>query len=165
MAEVTADNWNSTLAALQQAYQESEAFSKWAPPAGEFDCFISNIKKGMAKKSTPTDPQPYWIVQAEIMNGMDEEGNDLTGKTFDYAIFMRNSFGKMKEFASRIAGCTISNISEADNIISGAQGNISLRILVSKTPKQDGSGEWTNFKILDIHPLESAPEEGPADAA
>jgi len=155
---MTNDNWNATLASLQTAYQEAEVFERFTPPAGEFDCYISNVKSGLSKKSTPENPCPYWIVQAELTNGLDEDGNSLEGKTFDFAIYSGNpkSLGRMKEFASRLAGYPVHDIIEASNLITSAMGTVSMRILVTKAPKADGSGYWTNYRILDLQHMTDA---------
>lgn len=136
-------NFEQLLDEYNQEYVESEAYSRWMPPVGDYIVVISKINKGTAPQDVGKDLM-WWRLTGQIV----EEGTHKD-RTFMVGYYTNKAFGFIKAATEALTGTPAKNLREADEVLSNA-GGLVLRVTVEEVWSKKHDRNFKNATIESV---------------
>ena len=139
-----ADQWAAILAKYQDPFAAAEEIGgRYEPPVGDYHCVVKSVRTGITKKN-----DPYWAIDATLLDGTDEAGQSLEGRDFQIGFFTLNndvSQGIFKGLARVLSGSSVGDIGVADEIIKASPGKtLKVNVALSK------DGQYKNVYVRSL---------------
>lgn len=146
------EQFQQLLEAHNEAYKNAEEFGSWTPPAGTgYTAIVTECRTGITKNGAP-----YYALDAEMLDGNDEDGNSLEGNKTTVAFHQVNDKGLsgLKTSARILNGAPVNDLVVADTVLRGATGKV---VRFDVTPgKTDPTRRFPRLTDL----VDSTPAEG-----
>ncbi len=147
------------LAEQNQSFTESEAYSTWMPPDGEFIVSVSGVSNGVSTNDDDTQ-YPWWRLTGTIQ----EPGSEMDAAEFCLGYFTGKAYGMLKSAASVIANKQMTdNLKEASDVLMGSKGML-LKVVVKTAYSKKYKRDFTNCSLLEVINSEVATGEVEASA-
>lgn len=153
-------NFEQLLATHNQEFKESEVFSNWMPPDGEYIVSLIKLDTGTFAKDGVS--LPWWRLTGRIEDVQDE---NLNGKEFSVGYYTSRAFGILKGAAQALCGHPVDDLAEAHTILAESIGEV-IRAKVETTISKKNGKNYTNCyiqEVIDTTETASAEVEAPIE--
>lgn len=147
IAEVVLDpGFQALLNAHQQEYVDSEAYSTWMPPDGEYIALVKKADYGPKGEEAAADGIPWARLTGEII----EKESELHGKTFMIGYYSAKAWGIMKAAANVLTDENVEkDVNKAVKVIVGSVGLL-LQVRVDTVFNKARQRKFKNCSILRV---------------
>ena len=146
------------LAEHNQAFAEAEAYTNWMPPDAEYIVMLMNVGTGSFTDNASGKVLPYWRLKGKIL----EEGSPLDGQEFLVGFYTARALGILKSAVSVLRGEVVSNLLEANKVLSEEAPGMIVRVKVETTERKGQT--YKNATILERLQVSSEEQADPVGA-
>lgn len=142
------------LAEHNQAFKDSEVYSNWMPPDGDY--IVSLVKFDSGQKEKEGTKTAWYKLTGRIEDVQDEK---LNGKEFLVNFYRSSAYGILKGDARILSGNPLlDDLKEAYEVLEASVGTV-LRVKVSTSFSDKFKKDFTNCYIQEVINTTAAPAE------